>query len=67
MTKKNDVVDQIIDFECGMMDEVESVQFFSELIKTGLAWSLQGSYGRIAKNLIDNEVLDADGEILIEI
>jgi len=47
------MVDKIIDFESGMMDEDEIVEFFQELINTGMAWTLQGSYGRTARALID--------------
>lgn len=47
------VVDKIIDFECGMMNDDEIITFFQELIDTGLAWRLQGSYGRTANQLIN--------------
>jgi hypothetical protein len=48
-----DLVGQIIDYECGTMDEEEAVSFFQSLIDNGMAWTLQGSYGRTAKALID--------------
>jgi hypothetical protein len=48
-----DLVGQIIDFESGMMDQEEVVSFFQGLIDSGMAWTLQGSYGRTAKALID--------------
>jgi hypothetical protein len=46
-------VDQIIAYESGLMDEDETVEFFQQLVDTGLAWTLQGSYGRAAAALID--------------
>jgi hypothetical protein len=46
----------------GMLDEVETLQMFAMLIKTGQVWQLQGHYGRTAKELIDMGVLTADGE-----
>lgn len=39
--------------EAGDLDEEETVQLFQRLIDSGLAWKLQGSYGRQAMALID--------------
>lgn len=61
------MIDQIIDFEQGMLSEVEEVELFSNLVKTGMAWQLQGMYGRNAKSLIDNGVIDNSGNILIDL
>ena len=47
------LVDQIIDYESGEMGEQEIIDFFQELIDLGMAWTLQGHYGRMAKSLID--------------
>ena len=54
------MVDKIIRYENGEMNEGETVQFFQELIDSGLAWSLQGHYGRVASALIE-EGLCANG------
>jgi len=49
-----DMVDKLIAYECGEMSEDDDViEFFQELIDNGMAWSLQGHYGRTAKALID--------------
>jgi hypothetical protein len=48
-----DLVGKIISFENGDMSDEELIAFFQELIDSGMAWSLQGMYGRMAKNLID--------------
>ena len=48
-----DTVDKILKLESGEMDEGETIAFFQELIDSGLAWQLQGTYGRTAKALID--------------
>lgn len=46
-------IDKIMDYENGELSEDEVVELFQELVDTGLAWKLQGSYGRTAKALID--------------
>jgi hypothetical protein len=50
--KTADLVDRIIAYENGELDEEATVQFFQHLIDTGLADQLQGRYGRTARDLI---------------
>lgn len=50
----NDLVDKIIVYEQGEMDEIEMVEFFQELIDSGKCWTLQGHYGRTAMALIES-------------
>jgi hypothetical protein len=59
------ITDKIIDYECGMLNDTETLKLFAELIKNGMAWSLQGHYGRTAANLIENKIISVKGEILI--
>jgi hypothetical protein len=47
------LINRIIDYENGKLDEDETVSLFQELVDDRLAWQLQGSYGRTAQNLID--------------
>lgn len=48
------IVDKIMDWESGLMTtEEEVVDFFQELIDSGMAWTLQGCYGRGAAALIE--------------
>jgi len=49
-----DQVSQIMAFESGELDEDQTIELFQELISSGLAWQLQGSYGRMASALIQN-------------
>lgn len=48
-----DTMGKIMDFEAGMLDEGGTVELFQHLVNTGLAWTLQGSYGRTAAALIN--------------
>ncbi len=48
-----EIVDRIMAFEQGDLDEGETVALFQELVDTGLVWKLQGSYGRTAQTLIN--------------
>ena len=49
-----DLTDMIIKYENAELATLEDVVIlFQELIDTGMAWSLQGHYGRMAKALIE--------------
>jgi hypothetical protein len=39
------------------------VQFFADLVATGLAWQLQGRYGREAKAMIDEGIITVQGDV----
>ena len=49
--RKPDTVDKIMAWEDGQMDAEEELEFFQELVKTGLVYQLQGCYGRRAHAL----------------
>lgn len=51
--KEMDMLDKIMSYEGGEMDEDSIIEFFQELIDNGMAWQLQGHYGRTAKHLIE--------------
>ena len=51
-----DVVGAIINYEQGDFDYDSSVELFQHLINTGMAWTLQGSYGRMAVALIEKGI-----------
>ena len=58
-----DITDKIINYECGLLDDTGVLELFAELISSGKAWTLQGSYGRTASALIDAGYIDTDGNI----
>ena len=66
-TKAYDVTNRIIDYEMGHLNDKQTLRLFSELLKTGMAWSLQGHYGRTAQALIDDGWLEADGNFGIKV
>jgi hypothetical protein len=47
-----DQVSAIMAYEDGTLGEDETIALFQELIDSGLVWQLQGSYGRMARDLI---------------
>ena len=55
---------EMMNYEDGTLDTSEIVELFSKLVASGLAWKLQGFYGRQAQSLINNGYLDKDGNIL---
>lgn len=52
-----DVTSAIIVYESGELEEV--IDLFQNLVNTGLAWQLQGSYGRTATELIKAGLIEA--------
>jgi hypothetical protein len=54
-TNIEELTRKIMKYEAGEMADLEEVaSFFQELINTGLAWELQGSYGRFAAALVES-------------
>lgn len=66
-TKDYDPVDAIIRYEEGELGDTETLALFAHLVSTGQAWQLQGHYGRVASELINDGWLDADGNVLREV
>lgn len=48
-----DYIGAIMDYESDSLDEDGTIELFQYLVDTGLAWQLQGSYGRMAQYLIE--------------
>ena len=45
--------DMMMEFEDGNLSLAETVELFQKLIDNGMAWTLQGFYGRHAMALVD--------------
>lgn len=67
MKEKVELIDQIMDYEMGLLNDSDTLDLFAELIKNGMAWSLQGHFGRTASALIEDGWLNRQGEILKEL
>ncbi len=71
MTKNKDAapfnsLDFIMRFEDGSAEPLtlpELVEGFAQLIRSGHAWTLQGTYGRTAAALIENGLVDREGNV----
>ena len=53
----SNVVQTITDYENGDLTDDEIVELFQHLVDTGVVWTLQGSYGRMAQYLIDQDLI----------
>jgi hypothetical protein len=65
--KKYDITGNIIAYECGELSAEGILKLFAILIKNGMAWSLQGCYGRQAQSFIEAGYISKAGEILKEV
>jgi hypothetical protein len=48
-----DRADKIMAFEQGDLQDCEIIALFQELLDSGIVWQLHGSYGRLARQLIE--------------
>jgi hypothetical protein len=48
-----DQFEQIIAYEQGKLDEEQTIELFQALVDSGLAFQLQGHYGRTAVALVE--------------
>lgn len=53
----------LMDYELGVLKDPDVLKLFGELISSGMAWSLQGHYGRTATAFLEAGVLDDKGDL----
>jgi hypothetical protein len=58
-TEKFPLITYIIEYENGEITEERFIELFQHLVDTGLAWTLQGHYGRTAAALIEGGSIEA--------
>jgi hypothetical protein len=58
------MINRIIAYEQGELNDDETLELFAELIRNRMAWSLQGHYGRTAASLIKSGHINSNGKIL---
>jgi len=61
------LVDNIIAYEQGELNDREIVCLFADLVRSGMAWSLQGHYGRTANALIKEGWIDREGNVSLAV
>jgi len=52
-----ELTQKIIMYEQDKLTEEETVSLFQELVETGLAWNLQGHYGRTAYAMLQAGII----------
>lgn len=60
----SDLVTDIMNYEGGELSNNEVVDLFAKLVSNGMAWTLQGHYGRTAMLLIQEGYINKNGEVL---
>lgn len=58
-----DLMRRVVQYESEANSLEWIVQLFADLIATGLAWQLQGRYGREAKAMIDEGIITVQGDV----
>jgi hypothetical protein len=52
------MIEKIMKYEDGEMNDDEVIELFQELVDNGMAWRLQGHYGRTAHDLIEGGFIE---------
>lgn len=60
------VSSQIIAYEMDELSDEETVALFQRLVNTGLAWQLQGHYGRTAQAMLNAGLISSPFQVVAE-
>ena len=52
-----ELTQQLIEYEQGNLDESQTIDLFQQLVDSGLAWNLQGHYGRTAYAMLQEGLI----------
>lgn len=58
------ILDRIVAYECGELDEQEALELLADLVGSGMVWSLQGSYQRAVAAAIRSGRITESGEVI---
>ncbi|MEU0674497.1 hypothetical protein ABZ330_16680 [Streptomyces sp. NPDC006172] len=67
MGRMKDIATDLISYELGELDDTETLELFATLIKSGMAWTLQGGYGRTAARLIEGGLITPEGDVIPDV
>jgi hypothetical protein len=65
--ERYDLVSALISYEQDELNQEDTLALFGYLVRSGHAWTLQGTYGRTALKLIEYGYLDNQGNVLKEV
>jgi|SRR5579872_3880308 len=58
-----DYVSALMEFENDSLSDEKTLELFQYLVDTGLAWQLQGFYGRTAANLLERGLIHDNNKL----